>query len=150
MSSFINSGAGIVPPIWFVLALKLNSENYFIIVKLAIILGVVWYSYYERMNCLCVYRRLLTNRLHGKATELCLANSLNNSVTTTKYINSFHGMRMSFYHVVLVKFYCDVINRSRLQLICTSINTFFCKLCTFLAEQRRRRRKTNDGQKVAR
>ena len=76
MSLFINSGAGIVPPIWFVLALELNSENYFIIAKLAIILGVVWYSYNEWMNCLCVYRRLFTNRLHGKAAELCLANSL--------------------------------------------------------------------------
>ena len=45
---------------------------------------------------------------------------------------------MSFYHVVLVKFYCDVKTRSRLQiLINTSIDTFFSKLCAFLAEQRR-------------
>ena len=29
-------------------------------------------------------RRLLTNRLHGKAAELCLANSQSNSVTTAK------------------------------------------------------------------
>jgi len=39
-----------------------------------------------------MYKRLLTNRLHGKAAELCLANSWNNSVTTTKhivYINNF-------------------------------------------------------------
>ena len=38
-------------------------------------LGAVWYSYNERTNHLCDYRRLLTNRLHGKAAELCLANS---------------------------------------------------------------------------
>ena len=35
-------------------------------------LGVVWCSYNERTNRLHVYRRLLTNRLHGKAAELCL------------------------------------------------------------------------------
>ena len=38
-------------------------------------LGVVWCSYNERTNCLRVDRHLLTNRLHGKAAELCLANS---------------------------------------------------------------------------
>ena len=38
-------------------------------------LGVVWCSYNERKNLLHVYRRLLTNCLHGKAAELCLANS---------------------------------------------------------------------------
>ena len=37
-------------------------------------LGVAWCSYNERTICLRVYRRLLTNHLHGKATELCLAN----------------------------------------------------------------------------
>ena len=26
--------------------------------------------YNERMNCLCMYKRLLINRLHGKAAEL--------------------------------------------------------------------------------
>ena len=31
---------------------------------------------------------LLTNRLHGKAAELCLANSGNNRVTTTKYMST--------------------------------------------------------------
>ena len=55
-----------------------------------------------------------------------------------------HGKRYSFYLIVLVKFYCDVIIRSRLQLINTSINTFFSKLCAFLAEQRRRK-KVSDG-----
>ena len=35
-------------------------------------LGVVWCSYNERTNRLRVYRSLLTNRLHGKAAELCL------------------------------------------------------------------------------
>ena len=36
---------------------------------------VVWCSYDERTNRLRVYRCLLTNRLHGKAAELYLANS---------------------------------------------------------------------------
>ena len=35
----------------------------------------VWCSYNEWTNRLRVYRLLLTNRLHGKAAELCLANS---------------------------------------------------------------------------
>ena len=38
-------------------------------------LGVVWCSYNERTNRLRVYRCLLTNYLHGKEAELCLANS---------------------------------------------------------------------------
>ena len=41
-------------------------------------------------------------------------------------------MCKSFYHVVLVKFYCDVTTRSHLQLINTSINNFFSKLRVFL------------------
>ena len=40
-------------------------------------LGVVWCS-----------RRLLTNRLHGKAAELCLANSGNNRITNKKYMST--------------------------------------------------------------
>ena len=48
------------------------------------------------------------------------------------------GTRYSFHHVVLQKFYYDVINRSHLQLINTSIDVFFSKLHAFLAEQRRR------------
>ena len=55
----------------------------------------------------------------------------------------------TFYHVVLVKFYCNVITIRRLQLINTSINTFFSKLRAFLAEQKRRR-KASDGYKEAR
>ena len=42
--------------------------------------------------------------------------------------------------MVLVKFYCDVINRSYLQLINTLIDTFFSNLGGFLVEQRRRRK----------
>ena len=38
-------------------------------------LGVVWCSYNERTNRLRVCRHLFTNRLHGKAAKLCLANS---------------------------------------------------------------------------
>ena len=36
-------------------------------------LGVVWCSSNEQTNRLRVYRCLLTNRLHGKAAELCLS-----------------------------------------------------------------------------
>ena len=78
----------------------------------------------------CSYKRLLTNRLHDKAAELELANSWNHCVTTTKYleyIRSIHGT-----------------HRSRLQLINTSIDTFFSELRAFLADQRRTR-KANDG-----
>ena len=33
---------------------------------------------------------MLTNRLHGKGAELCLANSQNNSVITTKHMSTTH------------------------------------------------------------
>ena len=55
-----------------VLAIVLNSENNFVIAKLTV---WVWCSYNERTNRLRVYRCFLTNRLHSKAAELCLANS---------------------------------------------------------------------------
>ena len=42
--------------------------------------------------------------------------------------------------------YCDIITRSRLQLVNTSIDSFFSKLCAFLTGQRRTR-KANDGKK---
>ena len=61
-------------------------------------------------------------------------------VTITKYIeyiNSIYATCYSFYHMVLVKFICDVVTRSRLQLIDTSIDTFFSKLNAFLVEQRK-------------
>ena len=57
------------------LAIVLNSENKFIVVKLTVWVWCGVAIYNEWTNCLCVYRRLLTNRLHGKAAELCLANS---------------------------------------------------------------------------
>ena len=41
MSSFIDSGAGLVLAIWFVLAIVLKSENYFTIAKLTV---WVWYG----------------------------------------------------------------------------------------------------------
>ena len=47
---------------------------------------------------------------------------------------------MSFSHMVLVEFYCDIITRSYLQTINTLIDTFFSNLCTFLVEQRRKGR----------
>ena len=37
-------------------------------------LSHVW-VYNKQTNYLCVYKRLLTNHFHGKAAELCLANS---------------------------------------------------------------------------
>ena len=54
-----------------------------------------------------------------------------------EYINSIHFTPYSFYHVVLVKFYGDVITRSYLLLMNTLINTFFSKLRAFLVEQGR-------------
>ena len=76
---------------------------------------------------------LLTNRLHGKAAELCLANSRSNRVTTTRHMSTLIAStaRDTFYHMVLVKIYCDFITIRRLQLINTSINTFFSKLRAF-------------------
>ena len=71
MSLFIESGAGLVLSIWFILALVLNSENILYNCE-ANNLGVVWCSYNERD--LHVYRHLLTNCLHSKAVEICLAN----------------------------------------------------------------------------
>ena len=119
----------------------------------------VWCSYNERTNPLCVYRCLLTSHLHvyrclltshlhvyrclltshlhDKAAELCLANSRNNRVSATKY-NSIHSA-VPRHALLWVSFYCDVITKSCLQLINTLIDTFFSKLCAFLAEQRRRK-----------
>ena len=59
-------------------------------------------------------------------------------------------MHFSFYHVhvVLVKFYCYVIAKSRLQLNNTLINTFFSELCAFLAEQRRKREASGGYKKL--
>ena len=125
---------------------SLSGRCFFLASQLTIV------SLDEWMNRLRVYRCLLTNHLHNKAAELCLAKSRNNRETTTKYIEYIksiyaarvHSTRYSFYHVVLIKFYCDVITRSHLQPINTSIDTFFNKLRAFLAEQRRRR-KASDG-----
>ena len=49
-------------------------------------------------------------------------------------------MRYSSYHMVLVKFYCEVITEA----VYTLIDTFFSKPRAFLLEQRRRR-KASDG-----
>ena len=96
-------------------------------------LGVVWCSCNEWTNCLRVYRHLLTNPLHGKVVELCLGNSVNNRVTTTKYISTLiaSSMHYSFYHVVLVKFYCEVITRSCLQLINARSTPFLVNFVPF-------------------
>ena len=63
---------------WFILAVVNEQQKQFYNWKLTV---WVWCysSYNERTNRLRVYRRLLTNRLLGKAAELCLANSRNNS-----------------------------------------------------------------------
>ena len=63
VSLFIDSRAGLVLSIWFVLALELSRENNFMIAKLTLNFGcavVLW------TNHLRVYRRLLTNRLYHK------------------------------------------------------------------------------------
>ena len=66
-SSLIDSGAGLVLSIQFILAVVLNSKNKFIVVKLT-----VWmWCGVAIMNGQIVYRRLLANCLHGK----CWANS---------------------------------------------------------------------------
>ena len=54
------------------------------------------------MNQQIVFACTRTNRSHGKAAELCLDNSSNNSVTAAKYIeyiNSINGRHYSFYHM---------------------------------------------------
>ena len=56
---------------------------------------------------------------------------------STLIASTAHGTLNSFYHMVLVKFYCDVITRNHSHLIITLIDTFFSKLRAFLAEQRR-------------
>ena len=108
---------------------SIEQQKHFIIAKLKIWVwcGVAIMNTQIRY----VYTDAVTNHLHDKAAELCLANIKNNGVTTTKYTRYF------FYHMVLVKFYCDVPTRSHLQLIDTSINTFLVSAC--LVEQRRRR-----------
>ena len=60
--------------IWFILAVVLEQRKQIYSCE-ANSLGVVWCSYNEQANHLHVYRRLLTNDLHDKAAELCLANS---------------------------------------------------------------------------
>ena len=72
---FIDSRAGVVSPIWFVLARVLSSENNSIIAKLTIWVWCGVAAIDGRIVCICVYRRLLTNHLHGKAAEICLTNS---------------------------------------------------------------------------
>ena len=57
MSSFIDTGVGLVLSIWFVLAVVLNNENKLIIAKL--MMCVVY-------NEQTVFTHLLTNHLHGK------------------------------------------------------------------------------------
>ena len=113
MSSFIDSGLGLVLSVWFVLALVLNAKKFYICEANG--LGVVWCSYNERTNHSTCLQTLV-----NKCAELCLANSRNNTVTTIKYIE-----------YMSVKFYCDVITRSRLRIINTSIDTFFSKLRAF-------------------
>ena len=77
MNSFINSGAGVVLSIWFILALVLNSKNNFIIAR-----QMIWVQCgVAIMNGLIVqvfthYRCWLPNHLHGKAAKICLANQL--------------------------------------------------------------------------
>ena len=84
MSSFIDSGT-----ILYYLAISNNANIYNCEAN---DLGVVMCSYNKWTNRLRVYRCLLTNHLHDKAAELCLANSWNNSITTTKYIEYINSI----------------------------------------------------------
>ena len=61
-----------------------------------------------------------------------------------------HLLTNHLHNNVLAKFYCDVITGSYLQLINTSISTFFNKRCIFLTEQQRRRRPKMDKKKLRR
>ena len=74
-SSFIDSGVGLVLSSCMVHFSRNIEQRKQIYSYEANRLGVVSCSYNERTNHLRVYRCLLTNRLHGKAAELCLANS---------------------------------------------------------------------------
>ena len=74
-SSFIDSGAGLVLSSCMACFSRNIEQRKQIYSYRANGLGVVSCSYNEQTNHLHVYRRLLTNRLHGKAAELCLANS---------------------------------------------------------------------------
>ena len=64
---------------------SIQQQKRFIIAKPTI---WVWCSYNKRTKCLHIYRCFLTNRLNGKAAELCLVKSGNNRVTTTKYMST--------------------------------------------------------------
>ena len=57
--------------LWFVLAPKYSTAK----TSLYFEANYVGEVHNEWTNCLRVYRHLLTNSLHGKAAELCLANS---------------------------------------------------------------------------
>ena len=70
-SSFIDNGAGLVLSSYMVHFNHSIEQRKQIYSCEANSLGVVSCSYNERTNHLCVYRCLLTNRLHGKAAELC-------------------------------------------------------------------------------
>ena len=65
VSSFIDSGVGLVLSIWFILAVVEQRKQIYAKLTVWVWCGVAYN-----------YRRLLTNCLHGKARELCLANSL--------------------------------------------------------------------------
>ena len=118
------SGHGSYDPAFLMICIApcIKSQNCSYLIAFEILYNSIkveglWPPYcyaYERTNRLHVYRCLLTNRLHGKAAELCLANSRNNSVTTTKYMCTLIASQhiTLFYQVVLVKFYCDIITEA--------------------------------------
>ena len=72
VSLFIDSGACLYYLYMVHFSHSIERRKQFIIAKLTV---WVWCIYNERTNRLRVYKCLLTNRLHGKAAELCLANS---------------------------------------------------------------------------
>ena len=70
VSAFTDSGAGLVLYITFLRpSIEQQKQAYNCETNSVVVV------YNEWTNCLYVYRHLLTNRLHGKAAELCLANS---------------------------------------------------------------------------
>ena len=73
MSSFIDSGAGLVLSTYMVRFSHNIEQRKQLYNCEANSLGVVWCSYNEQTNRLCVYRRLLTNHLKVKQLNfVCL------------------------------------------------------------------------------
>ena len=93
---------------------------------------------YALLCCYCTY---IFHPQYGAIEEMNVCDNLGDHLVGNVYIKV---SVTCIHHIQLIKFYCDVITRGRSQLISSSIDTFFSKLCAYLAKQRRRR-KANDG-----